>query len=162
MTHRQRMIKRFQNLLRFSGLFNIILASPLIIPGVSVWYLIQFSDLNQLLGLGGQAIAVPNDPIHAWMINTAGIGLVLIGTMVLYASARPLARRGIVLLNAVGRLTFCLIVVYYVLYAEMAQITLVLGILDGLIGIGFLYFLVMFRENHDEEPAQSPVSFPIP
>ncbi len=158
MTDTQRLIKRYQNLLRFSGLFNIVLASPLIIPGVSVWYLILLSDLNRMLGLGGREFAVPSDPLQALLINTAGIGLVLIGAMVLYASARPLARSGIVLLNAGGRLTFCVIVVYYVLSAELGRITLVLGIADALIGIGFLYFLIKLRAG----TAQPPISFPIP
>lgn len=162
MTDTQRLIKCYQNLLRFSGVFNIVFASPLIIPGVSVWYLTLLSDLNRTLGLGGREFTVSSDPLHALLINTAGIGLVLIGAMVLYASARPLARSGIVLLNAVGRLTFFLTVVYYVLSAELGRITLVLGIADALIGIGFLYFLIRFREGQGEDAAQSPVSFPIP
>ncbi len=162
MTDTRRLIKRYQNLLRFSGLFNVIFASPLVIPGLSIGYLTLLSNLNQMLGLGGREFAVSSDPLNALLINTAGIGLVLIGTMVLYASARPLARRGIVLLNAVGRLTFFLIVVYYVLSAELGQITLVFGIADALIGIGFLYFLVLFRGYSDEDTAQPPVSFPIP
>lgn len=44
------------------------------------------------MGLGGNSISIPSDIFHTLFINTAGIGLVLIGVIVLAVSSDPLSR----------------------------------------------------------------------
>lgn len=136
-----RIINQFRNLLRFSGLFNIALAFLLIIPVVYEYYLLFFNDINFALGLGGQSGSIPTNPLHALLINTAGIGLVLIGAIVLVVSKNPLKNRKIILLNAIGRLLFAFIIAYYVLVADLIRIIVVFGAIDVIISIGFLYYL---------------------
>jgi hypothetical protein len=134
-------LARFRALLLFSGGFNILFASPLMVPGVAERYLFFMSDLNHLLHLGGAPFVTPANPVHALLINTAGIDLVLIGSIVLYAAQDPSARRGILLLNAIGRLLFAFVVGYYVLVEHAVRIVLLFALIDVVISVGFLYFL---------------------
>ncbi|NTV01336.1 MAG: hypothetical protein HGB04_00935 [Chlorobiaceae bacterium] len=143
MRRRPDTIRRFRYLLLFSGLFNILLASPLMIPGVADRYLFFLSDLNASLHLGGLPYVRPLNPAHSLLINTAGIDLVLIGSLVLYAALDPDRRKGIVLLNMIGRLLFAAAVGWYVLTAALMPLVLAPALVDVVISIGFIRFLVL-------------------
>lgn len=143
MNHESMAVRYFRRLLVFSGLFNILLATPLILPGVADRYLFFLSDLNLALRLGGLPYVLPLHPAHSLLINTAGIDLVLIGSMVIYASRDLQGRRGIVLLNAVGRLLFAVIACYYVLAMNLMRLVLLVGFIDVAISIGIIGFLLV-------------------
>ncbi len=134
-------LNQFRNLLRFSAVFNIVSAFLLIIPVVYENYLLFFNDINSALGLGGQPVSIPTNPLNALLINTAGIDLVLIGAIILVVSKNPLKNRTIILMNGVGRLLFALIIAYYVFAADLIRIIVAFGIIDVTISIGFLYYL---------------------
>lgn len=134
-------LQKFKNLLLFSGLFNIVFAFPLIIPGIYEYYLELLNNFNFVIGLGGCPVAIPENPLNALFINTAGIDLVLIGAIILVVSRKPMENRMIILLNGIGRLLFALVISYYVVIADIIQIIIVFGLIDVLISIGFLYFL---------------------
>jgi hypothetical protein len=131
----------FRRLLGFAGWFNVSLAFPLAVPPLLGPYLGALSALNVALGLGGEALQIPAPGAPAMLANTAGIDLVLIGSLVLYAARDPERRRFIVLANAAGRLVFALLVAYYVLVLDVAKIVLIIGGIDVALGVGFLYFL---------------------
>ncbi len=133
--------KAFSRLLIFSGVFNIALAAPLIIPGLTGAYFAFLWQLNLSLGLGGTMPIAPQEDVNALLVNTAGVDLVLIGVMVIYAGLSPTTRRFIPLANAVGRILFAGIVAYYVFAAGLAQIVLLIGLMDVAISLGFLYYL---------------------
>jgi hypothetical protein len=143
MKQAQATIRHFRHLLVFSGIFNILLASPLTLPGVADSYLFFLSDLNFSLHLGGTPYVRPLHPAHSLLINTAGIDLVLIGSMVLYAAVDPAGRRGVVLLNAIGRLLFASVMLYYVLAMNLMRLVLVVGFIDVAISIGIIVFLAL-------------------
>lgn len=147
---------QFRNLLRFSGIFNIASASLLIFPIVYEYYLLFFNDINFALGLGGQPVSIPTNPLNALLINTAGIDLVLIGAIVLVVSRNPLKNRTIILLNGVGRLLFALIIGYYVFAADLIRIIIFFGLVDVIISIGFLYYLRKTK-NIEKMPAGNKV-----
>jgi ABC-type Fe3+-siderophore transport system permease subunit len=134
-------LKQFKNLLRFSGIFNIVSAFLLIFPVVYEYYLLFFNDINSALGLGGQPVSIPSNPLNALLINTAGIDLVLIGAIVLVVSKNPMRNRTIILLNGIGRLLFALIIAYYVFASDLIRIIVLFGLMDVIISIGFLYYL---------------------
>ncbi|HWR01458.1 MAG TPA: hypothetical protein VN371_06305, partial [Chlorobaculum sp.] len=67
-----RQIGRFRGFLIFSGLFNIVLAAPLMVPELYGRYLAVFWRLNEMLGLGGVAPVMPFSPVGALLVNTAG------------------------------------------------------------------------------------------
>lgn len=139
-------IERFRKLLICSGFFNIILAVPLIIPGFYKSYLNFIWYLNDAVGLGGVKPVLPEDGLSQLLINTAGIDLVLIGSIVLVSSADPVKFRMIPLLNATGRTLFASVVVYYVVVHGILRFVLIIGVIDVLISIGLTYFLVKTRE----------------
>jgi len=136
-------IRRFRYLIFFGGLFNILIASPLMIPGAADSYLFFLSDINASMHLGGLPYVRPLNPAHALLINTAGIDLVLIGALVLYAALDPDQRQGILLLNALGRLLFSAVAAYYVLTASLMPLVLAPALVDVLISLGFLRFLFL-------------------
>ncbi len=72
-------LKQFRKLLFFSGVFNIVLALPLVFPVVYEKYFHLLWTINQFFGLGGKELIPPEEGINALLINTAGIDLVLIG-----------------------------------------------------------------------------------
>ncbi|MBS5413633.1 MAG: hypothetical protein KHY35_23495 [Bacteroides thetaiotaomicron] len=137
-------VVQFKQLLRFSGTFNIIGAFLLIIPKVYESYLFFFNHLNYSLGLGGNSISIPSDIFHTLFINTAGIDLVLIGIIVLLVSKDPLNRinRLIILCNGIGRSVFAVIIGYYAISQELIRIFVVIGAIDFLITVGFMYYLL--------------------
>ncbi len=140
-------IKYFKKLLIFSGLFNIILAFPLIIPSFFKSYIYFIYHLNELVGLGGTMPVLPEDGLSQLLINTAGIDLVLIGSIVLVSAIDPVKFRLIPLLNAIGRTLFAVIIVYYVFIYDIIRFVLVVGIIDIFISMGFVYFLVQIRKQ---------------
>jgi len=60
---------------------------------------------------------------------------------ILVVSKNPLKNRTIILLNGIGRLSFALIIAYYVFAADLIRIIVAFGIIDVTISIGFLYYL---------------------
>lgn len=138
---RDKTVKNLKQLLLFSGLFNIIFASPLIFPELFEYYLFLFNYINAFLNLGGKPFTSPSNPIHSLLINTAGIDLVLVGAIILYASLDPTKRKGIILLNAIGRLLFAGIIIFYIAVHDVIRIVIFFGTIDVIISIGFLYFL---------------------
>jgi hypothetical protein len=141
-----RQIRRFQGFLVFSGLFNIVLATPLMVPELYGRYLATFWMLNDMLGFGGHAPVMPFSPVGALLINTAGIDLVLIGAIVIYAAQDPLSRWLIPALNAAGRTLFSVVILYYVIVYDIPRIVLLIGGIDLLISGVFAYFLHSLRK----------------
>lgn len=143
--NRDQMTMRFRVLLIFSGVFNIVLAAPLIVPELYRHYFALLWNVNSLLSLGGREPIAPSEGINALLINTAGIDLVLIGVFVLYSARAPLLRWFIPATNAAGRTMFAGIILYYVLVLDIARIVLVIGIIDILISGAFIYYLFALR-----------------
>lgn len=135
-------VNQFSRLLFFSGAFNITLALPLAFPVMAERYLLFLWQVNRFLSLGGKEIIYPKEGIASLFINTAGIDLVLIGVIVLYASFDPLNRKFIPLANAIGRTLFAAVVAYYVITMDIAHLVLVIGGIDVAISIGFAYYLL--------------------
>lgn len=141
----ERKIRQFRAFLIFSGLFNIVLAAPLMVPELYTHYLTLLWKINGLFGLGGQEPIPPSGGVSALLINTAGIDLVLIGVFVLYAARDPVSRWFIPAVNAVARTFFACVIVYYVLVYDIARIVLVIGIVDVMISGVFLYYLLSLK-----------------
>jgi len=139
--------KRFRAFLIFSGLFNIVLAAPLMVPELYKHYFAFLWNLNDLLALGGQEPIAPSEGVNALLINTAGIDLVLIGIFVLYAAQAPLSRWFIPAANAIARSIFATVILYYVIVHDIARIVLVVGFLDVSISCMFAYYLIALRAH---------------
>lgn len=148
-------IRHFKKLLIFSGAFNIVLAFPLIIPELFKSYINFIFYLNEAIRLGGVKPVLPEDGLSQLLINTAGIDLVLIGSIVLVSSLDPIKFRLIPLLNAIGRTLFAVIMVYYIIIYDIVRFVFIIGIIDVLISLGFIYFLVQTREMSMDNKANA-------
>lgn len=140
-------IHSFRTLLLFGGLFNILFASPLMFPGFADNYLYFLSYMNGLMHLGGHPYVRTVNPAHSLLVNVAGIDLVLIGSMVIYAAFDPDKRKGIVLLNVIGRLVFAALAAYYVFALSLMPLVLAPAVVDIGFCIGFLGFLVVLQKR---------------
>jgi hypothetical protein len=143
----ERRVRRFSAFLIFSGLFNIVLAAPLMVPEFYRNYLELLWRVNVILSLGGQEPVAPSGGISALFINTAGLDLVLIGIVVLYASRDLLERWFIPAVNAAARLAFFGVSLYYVIVYEIARIVLLIGGVDLIISGIFAWFLLSLRKH---------------
>jgi hypothetical protein len=139
-------VNQFKALLLFSGIFNIVLATPLIFPFLYKQYFQLLWHINVLLSLGGNQPLPPTEGINALLINTAGIDLVLIGVIVIYASLDPINRKFIPIVNAFGRILFASIIIYYCIAYDIARIVLVIGVIDVVISLGFCYYLLKIKQ----------------
>ena len=81
------------------------------------------------------------------IVNMAGLAVLLIGLMLIYASADLEKRRGIPLLNGICRLIFSILVVYYVATEDIARMLLGVAMIDFVIGGVFLYYLFELRHS---------------
>jgi hypothetical protein len=138
-------LKRIKGFLIFSGLFNIVFAFPLIIPGFTERYLSFMTAINQIIGFSTISYISVINPTHLMLINTAGIDLVLIGLIVLYASINPIERKGLLLLNSIGRTLFLIIIIYNVIVYNLIQLFLIFGIIDLLISIVFVFIYIRLK-----------------
>ena len=144
-------VKQFGKLLFFSGAFNIILAFPLIFPVIYQKYFQLLWATNQFLNLGGKPLIPPKEGINAFLVNTAGIDLVLIGVIVFYSGFDPIQRKFIPLANAIGRTLFAVIIAYYCIVFDIARLVLVIGGIDVLISAGFCYYLIKLKKLKENE-----------
>jgi hypothetical protein len=147
----------FRRLLIVGGIYNIVLAAPLVPPGLYRGYFDLLWNVNRALGLGGVRPIPPESGIVGFLVNTAGLGLVVIGVLVAASSVDPHRYRLIPLVNVVGRGAFVATILYYVVAYDIARIVLVVGSIDVVICLGFIYFLatpdrsaVRSREDADE------------
>ncbi len=138
----------------FSGLFNIVFAFPLIIPGLAEIYLKFMTALNAGLGFTSPDYAYTVNPTHLMLINTAGIDLVLIGSIVLYASMKPIERKGLLLLNSVGRTLFLIVIIYNILANDLIALFLIFGLIDLFISIVFVIIFIRLTK-YDRTPAST-------
>lgn len=139
--------QKLRKVLLFSGYFNIVFTLPLAIPVISNYYLIFLNGINNTFHLGGNLIHIPHNPLYSFFINTAGIDLTLIGLIILYAAKDPVKRKGLVLLNTIGRMFFVGIVIYYVYMNNIAPITIFFAMIDFILIIIFFYFLYHLKYN---------------
>ena len=129
-----------------AGIFNLIAASPLATPFSYSSYLTLLGSLNKSLGLQGQALTPTTDSFGILAINTAGLALALVGLLLIYAATNLKERVGIPLMNAIARLIFTGLVVYYLLTVDLARIILGIAFIDTVIAVVFLYF-ILIRKN---------------
>jgi membrane-bound ClpP family serine protease len=133
-----------------AGLFNIIAAFPLAMPFTVDSFYSFWNYLNHLLNLGGQDMVLPTDGNTLLWVNTCGLALFLVGCMLLYASGDLENRVGVPLLNGIVRVVFSILVVYYVIVADISRIIMVIAIIDVIIGAVFFYYyrlLVNIQKN---------------
>ena len=124
-----------------AGIFNIVAAFPLATPFLYKPYYSVFNYLNHALGLGGMDLEPPVEGINKLLVNTAGLALMLVGLILVYASTNLKEWIGIPFLNAIVRLVFSALLVYYLVTENISRILLSLAGIEVLIAGVFLYYI---------------------
>jgi hypothetical protein len=130
-----------------SGFFNIVAATPLALPFTWREYMELFNALNDALGLGGNVIIPSEDAFAMLAVNTTGFTLALLGALLLYAAGDLKNRTGIPLMNAIARLVFVGLTVFYIATADLSRIILTIALIDTVIAGMFIYFILVGGGN---------------
>lgn len=138
--------KGFKRFLIFGGIFNILSAILFVFPWTINWYVKQLSDMNQNLHLGGAPIPLINDPFTMALLSCLGNSIVLIGAICIYCSFEPIKHRMIPLFNAIARIVFCLLVLYYAIFNNLPRIIIGFGLMDGIIGSVFINYEIKITQ----------------
>lgn len=136
-------MKSFQKWVFGAGNFNVAAAFPLATPFLDRPYYALFNNLKHEMGLGGPDLEPPVEGVNLLLINTAGLALV--GLILIYASTNLKTRIGIPFLNAVIRLIFSGLRVYYMIAENISRILVSLEVVDIVIAGAFLYFIFQFK-----------------
>lgn len=134
--------KIFKKWILSAAFFNIIAAIPLAIPIIYSYYLKLLNSINESLYLGGHTLVAPTDFVNKLFVNTAGLALALVGFLLLYAHRDLKHRIGIPFMNAIARLLFVVLVLYYTMIYDMAGIIFLIAGIDVIISFAFFYFII--------------------
>ena len=130
-----------------AGVFNLASSAPLALP---LLYRQQYHLLNRVndaLGLGGRELAAPAEGVNMLFVNTAGLILCSVGVMLLYAARNLRERYGIALANAVTRVLWALLVIFYVLTEDLARVMLSFAATDLLFAAALIYHAAQGRRR---------------
>jgi hypothetical protein len=123
---------------RVAGWYSVVGGTPLALPFLDP---ISNARLAALTGTGAAAAPAGADPTHLLLANTAGVLMVCMGLLLLYA-ARDLAHRaGIVALVALARLAFSALVLYHATGTDLASFWIVDAVIDTASSLALLALL---------------------
>jgi len=133
-------MKQLTRLVRFAGWYSVIGGLPLALPFLHPTTnarLRALTDGAAASSLGGPAL----DATHLLLANTAGLLMMFMGFLLLYA-ARGLAHRaGIVALVATARLLFSALVLYYLARTDLAAFWAIDAAIDTVCSLALLALL---------------------
>ncbi len=150
---RDESLRSFRRWVSVAGVLTLATSFSLAVPGLIADYYGLLSGLNRALGLGGSHQIAPRGGENQLSVNAAGILFCVFGLLLVYASMDLRQRMGIVLLNAVERVLFILLLAYYGAVESLAGILLSFALVDGVIAAVFAYYLWRHRRGESREGA---------
>ncbi len=133
-------LQSFRRWVAIAGVLNIATSLPLALPGLTGGYYGMLNALNRALGLGGNALRAPDGGENQLFVNAAGVLFCVFGLLLIYASLDLRHRMGIPLLNAIERILYVLLLLYYAAAEDLAGIVLSFALVDGVIAAVFFYY----------------------
>ena len=130
----------------WTGIFNIVAYAPLLCPFTLKTFLGTSSGLGNALGLGGTVLSMPENVNHVIMINLLGLMVVFLGIFLIIASLEIEKRAWLVFWIGVTKIFVFLFFLYFVLFSSAAQILLLFGIIDLIIGIIYMYYIFTIKD----------------
>jgi len=138
--------EHFRRWVFWTGIFNIVAYAALLCPFTMKIFFGTSSGLSNALGLGGTVFSMPENVNHVIMINILGLIVVFLGVFLIIASLDIEKRAWFVFWNGVTRILVFLFFLYYVLFSSAAQILLLFGVIDLVIGIIYIYYIFTIKE----------------
>ena len=139
-------IEHFRRWVFWTGIFNIVAYSALLCPITLRIFISTSNGLGDALGLGGTVFSMPENVNHVIMINILGLLVVFLGIFLIMASLDIEKRAWFVFLEGLTRVFVFLFFLYYVLFSNAAQILLLFGIVDLIIGIIYMYYIFTIKD----------------
>lgn len=139
-------IEHFRLWVFWTGIFNIVSYSALLCPVTLKIFINTSSGLGDALGLGGTVFSMPENVNHVIMINILGLLVVFLGLFLIMASLDIEKRAWFVFLEGLTRFFVFLFFLYYFLFSNAAQILLLFGIIDLIIGIIYMYYIFTIKD----------------
>ena len=130
----------FRRWVKAAGVFNLVSSFPLAMPFLYERQYRFLDAANDALGLGGAPIVAPREGVNMLFVNTGGLILCSVGLMLLYAAGDLKHRRGVPFYNALTRIVWAALVVYYVVGEDLARILLTFAATDLLFAAALLYY----------------------
>jgi len=130
----------------WTGIFNIVAYAPLLCPFTLKIFLGTSSGLGNALGLGGTVLSMPENVNHVIMINLLGLMVVFLGIFLIIASLDMEKRAWLVFWIGVIKIFVFLFFLYFVLFGSAAQILLLFGVIDLIIGIIYMYYIFTIKD----------------
>ena len=125
----------------WTGIFNIVAYAALMCPFTLKIFFGTSTGLSNALGLGGTVLSMPENVNNVIMINILGLIVVFLGIFLIIASLDIEKRAWFVFWEGLTRIFVFLFFLYYVLFSSAAQILLLFGIIDLIIGIIYMYYI---------------------
>ncbi|MGD2126276.1 MAG: hypothetical protein PVG99_09365 [Desulfobacteraceae bacterium] len=130
----------------WTGIFNIVGYAALMCPFSLKIFMGASNGLGRALGLGGTALSMPENVNHVLMINILGLVVVFLGILLIIASLDIEKRAWFVFWEGLLRIFVFLFFLYYVLFSSAAQITLMFGVIDLIIGLIYMYYIFTIKD----------------
>ena len=127
----------------WTGIFNIIAYAALLCPFTLKIFLGTSSGLGNALGLGGTVLSMQENVNHVIMINILGLIVVFLGNFLIIASLDIEKRAWLVFWIGVTKI---FVFLFFVLFSSAAQILLLFGIIDLIIGIIYMYYIFTIKD----------------
>jgi hypothetical protein len=136
----------FRRWVFWTGIFNIVAYAALMCPFTLKIFLCTSTGLSNALGLGGTVLAMPVNANNVIMINILGLIVVFLGIFLIIASLDIEKRAWFVFWEGLTRIFVFLFFFYYVLFSGAAQILLLFGVIDLIIGIIYMYYIFTIKD----------------
>ena len=139
-------VVHFRRWVLWTGVFNIVAYTPLLCPYTLKIFTDATTGLGNALGLGGTVFSMPENINHVIMINILGLIVVFLGIFLIVASLDIMNRAWFVFLEGLTRIFVFLFFLYYVLFTGAAQVLLLFGIIDLIIGLIYMYYIFTIKD----------------
>jgi len=130
----------------WTGVFNIVAYAALMCPYTLKIFFGTSTGLSNALGLGGTVLSMPENLNNVIMINILGLIVVFLGIFLIIASLDIEKRAWFVFWEGLTRIFVFLFFLYYVLFSSAAQILLLFGVIDLIIGIIYMYYIFTIKD----------------
>jgi hypothetical protein len=139
-------ISHFRLWVFWTGILNIVAYAALLCPYTLKIFFGTSAGLANTLGLGGTVLSMPENINHIVMINILGLLVVFLGILLIIAALDIEKRAWFVFWEGLVRIFVFLFFLYFVLFGSAAQILLLFGIIDLIIGIIYMYYILTIKE----------------
>jgi hypothetical protein len=130
----------------WTGIFNIVAYGAMVCPFTLKTFIGASNSLGKFLGLGGTPFTMPENVNHLVMINILGMLVIFLGIFLIVASRDIRNRAWVVFWEGLARIFVFLFFLYFVLFKAGAQISLLFGITDLIIGIIYMYYIFTIKD----------------